>query len=204
MSAVSSTFLSTLLHALVEERHFALVEDLRFPTWENWQQIRYNLAAVIQFCWRPVMTSCRALFFVAPLVLLIVIAGCGGGSGGFDPNKVTVTVSPAAPTVPANGQVTLHATVGGCVNPSCIPSVQWSIAELQGSGAQCNWQGTTPPMPVGGPCLDGTIQGTDTPPALTVTYLAPSTSGTFHVVAEWDLISNPPIIKTGTAVITVP
>jgi hypothetical protein len=31
------------------------------------------------------MNSCRALFFVAPLVLLIVIAGCGGG--GFDPIK---------------------------------------------------------------------------------------------------------------------
>jgi hypothetical protein len=154
------------------------------------------------------MNWCRALFFIAPLVLLIVIAGCGGGGGGgFDPNKVTVTVSPAATTVAAGGQVTLHATVAGCVNPSCIPSVQWSIAEIQTngrSGAQCNWEGTTPPMPVDGPCLDGTIQGADNPLALTVTYLAPSTSGTFHVVAEWELISNPPIIKTGTAAITVP
>jgi len=41
------------------------------------------------------MTPCRALFFVAPLVLLIVIAGCGGGGARFDPNKVTVTVSPS-------------------------------------------------------------------------------------------------------------
>jgi hypothetical protein len=153
------------------------------------------------------MTSCRALFFVAPLVLLIVIAGCGGGGGGgFDPNKVTVTVSPAAATVAASGQVTLQATVGGCNNPSCIPSVLWSIAELPGLGGQCNWSGNTPPSPpVGGPCLDGTIKGADAVPLnLTVTYFAPSTSGTFHVVAEWDFISNPPIIKTGTAVITVP
>src|SRR5579864_9388753 len=30
MSAVSSTFLSTLLYALMEERHFALVDGLRF------------------------------------------------------------------------------------------------------------------------------------------------------------------------------
>ena len=30
MSAVSSRSLSTLLHALIEERHFALVDGLRF------------------------------------------------------------------------------------------------------------------------------------------------------------------------------
>src|SRR6266542_1843222 len=33
MSAMSSHSLSTQLHALVEERHFALVDGLRFPTW---------------------------------------------------------------------------------------------------------------------------------------------------------------------------
>ena len=32
MSAVSSSFSSTLQHALVEERHFALVDDLPVPT----------------------------------------------------------------------------------------------------------------------------------------------------------------------------
>ena len=32
MSAVSSTFSSTLLYALQEERHFALVDGLRIPT----------------------------------------------------------------------------------------------------------------------------------------------------------------------------
>ena len=32
MSAVSSSFLRTLLYALIEERHFALVDGLRFPT----------------------------------------------------------------------------------------------------------------------------------------------------------------------------
>jgi hypothetical protein len=152
------------------------------------------------------MNSCRALFFVAPLVLLIVIAGCGGGGGGFDPNKVTVTVSPAAATVAASGQVTLQATVGGCVNPSCIPSVSWSIAELPGLGGQCNWSGNTPPPPpVGGPCLDGTIKGADAQPSnLTVTYFAPSTSGTFHVVAVWQTFFNPIIVKQATSVITVP
>jgi hypothetical protein len=148
------------------------------------------------------MNSCRALFFVAPLVLLIVIAGCGGGGGGFDANKVTVTISPAAPTVAASGQVTLQATASG--TGSGTPLVQWSIAELQtngASGAQCNWLGTTPPA---GPCPDGTIQGADASPYTPVTYHAPSTSGTFHVVAVWQTFFNPIIIKQATSVITVP
>jgi hypothetical protein len=142
------------------------------------------------------MNSCRALFFVAPLVLLIVIAGCGGGGGGFDPNNVTVTVSPAAATVAANGQVTLQATVSGLCS-SCRPTVSWSIAELA-SGSQCNWMGTTPPA---GPCPDGTIQGAEAG-SLTVTYHAPSTSGTFHVVAQ-ELVTFT-ITKQATSVITVP
>ena len=148
------------------------------------------------------MNSFRALFFVAPFVLLIVIAGCGGG--GFHANNVTVTVSPAAATVAASGQVTLQATVHSLCS-GCVPAVTWTITELQtngASGSQCNWQGTTPPA---GPCPDGTIQGADAPSALTVTYDAPSTSGTFHVVAEWcDCLANPAIIKDGIAVITVP
>ncbi len=131
-------------------------------------------------------------------VLLIVIAGCGGSA--LDLNKVIVTVSPAAVTIPASSQVTLQATVTG--SPGA-PAVNWTIAELKingGSGAQCNWLGSTPPP---GPCPDGTIQGADASPALTVTYLAPSTSGTFHVIAEWSTAFSPVIIKDGTSVITV-
>jgi hypothetical protein len=147
------------------------------------------------------MNSYRA-FCVGSLVLLLVIAGCGGG--GFNENKVTVSVSPAAATVAASGQVTLQATVRGLCS-SCAPLVTWSIVELQtngASGSQCNWQGTTPPA---GACPDGTIQGADaTPVALTVTYHAPSASGTFHVTAEWcDCLANPPVVKDGTAAITV-
>jgi hypothetical protein len=37
MSAVSSTFSSTLLYALMEERHFALVDGLRVPTWARFE-----------------------------------------------------------------------------------------------------------------------------------------------------------------------
>jgi hypothetical protein len=133
---------------------------------------------------------------VGSLVLLIVIAGCGGSSS-VDPNNVTVAVSPSAVTIPASGQVTLQATVKGS---SAAPAMTWTIAELQtngGSGAQCNWSGTTPPA---GPCPAGTIQGADAS-SLAVTYLAPSTSGTFHVVAQ-DNVSFT-LVKNGTAVITV-
>src|SRR3954469_21785483 len=115
----------------------------------------------------------------APLLLLIVTAGCGG-SGGFNQNKVTVSVSPAAATVAASDQVTLQATVHGLCS-SCAPVLTWSILELQTNGAtgsQCNWQGTTPPS---GPCPDGTIEGADATPALSVTYHAAGAPGTFHV-----------------------
>jgi hypothetical protein len=141
------------------------------------------------------MNSCRA-FCVVPLILLVAMAGCGGGSS-FDPNNVTVTVSPPAATIPASGQVTLQATVKG--SPAA-PALTWSIAELQtngASGSQCNWSGATPPA---GPCPDGTIQGADAS-SLTVTYLAPSTSGTFHVVAQANVSLT--LVKDGTAVITV-
>jgi hypothetical protein len=37
MSAVSSTFWRTFLYALIEERHFALVAGLRFPTWARFE-----------------------------------------------------------------------------------------------------------------------------------------------------------------------
>ena len=134
---------------------------------------------------------------VSALIGLIVAASCGGGGGGFNPNDVTVSVSPASITIPAGGQTTLLATVHGLCS-SCAPSVLWSIAELQtngASGAQCNWSGNTQPL---GSCPDGTIEGADAVPALTVTYHAPSTSGTFHVTAEWSTLFNPVVAKDRT------
>lgn len=135
-------------------------------------------------------------FCAVPLVLLMAMAGCGGGSS-FDPNNVTVTVSPPAVTVPSNGQVTLQASVKG--SPAA-PALTWSIAELQTNGAtgsQCNWSGDTPPA---GPCPDGSIQGADAGSS-TVTYIAPSTSGTFHIVAQATVSLT--VVKDGQAVITV-
>jgi hypothetical protein len=133
---------------------------------------------------------------VESLVLMVVMSGCGGGSS-FDPNNVTVTVSPSAITIPPSGQATLQATVKG--SPAA-PALTWIISELQtngASGAQCNWSGTTPPA---GPCPDGSIQGADAG-SLTVTYLAPSTTGTFHIIAQDNVSLS--LVKMGTAVITV-
>jgi hypothetical protein len=144
------------------------------------------------------MNSRRALC-IGPLALLIVIAGCGGG-GGYNPNNVTVTVSPAAPTVPANGQVTLTATVNGLCS-TCVPTIQsWGIQEDPSNGSTCTF---VPPF---GPCPAGTIQEN---PAnlLTVTYFAPSTSGTYHVSATWYIpafFGAGSVTKVGTSVITVP
>lgn len=148
------------------------------------------------------MSSRRNCLLAASLILLIVVSGCGGSSSGFDPNNVTVSISPPTATVAEGGQVTLQATVSGC--SSCAPAVTWSIRELQtngASGAQCNWQSPTPPA---GPCPDGTIEEGGTPPFVTVTFHAPSSPGTIHIIAEWTLASNPPVTKDGTAAITTP
>jgi hypothetical protein len=139
------------------------------------------------------MNSHRALC-VGSIILLIVITGCGSGGSGFDPNNVKVTVSPAAVTVPANGQVTLHATVTGSGTVSGN-ALTWSFPEQTTS---CYWLDTPPT----GPCPDGTIQQVTVMDFQTVTYHAPSASGTFHVVAEWTLWGSP-VVKDGTSVITV-
>jgi hypothetical protein len=144
------------------------------------------------------------LFCVGSLVLIVVIAGCGGSGGGgstFGASNATVTVSPATVKIPTSDQVTLQATVKGTSNDANA-SVSWTIEELKtngASGAQCNWLGTTPPA---GPCPDGTIQGADAN-SLTVTYHAPSSLGTFHVDAETIVSLSPSILKDGTSVITV-
>ena len=145
------------------------------------------------------MNSCRALHLGA-LMSLMLMAGCGGGNNGSSPNNVTVAVSPMSVTIPANGEVTLQASIKG--SPG-TPSATWFIAELAingASGAQCNWSGTTQPA---GPCPDGTIEGADASSSLTVKYHAPSTAGTFHVTAQWSTAFNPVVVKDGTAVITV-
>lgn len=145
------------------------------------------------------MNSCGAICF-GSFVLLIVTAGCGGGSG-FDPNKVTVSIAPAAVTVPASGEVTLQATVKGTPNDATA-AVTWGIAEQKingGSGSECFWLDTPP----AGPCPDGTIQQAASGNFLTVMYHAPSSSGTFHVIAEWSTTFSPVVIKDGTSVITV-
>ncbi len=147
------------------------------------------------------MNSYRVLY-PGSLVLLMVITGCGTGNNSFDPNNVTVTVSPPAVTIPANGQVILQATVRGLCS-ACTVNIQlWSISENP-SGADCaTYVGITPP----GPCPAGTIQ-IPSGSALTVTYFAPSTPGTFHVNTEGEDFVNftgPPIAaKVGTLVVTL-
>jgi hypothetical protein len=131
------------------------------------------------------------------LVLMVVLAGCGGG--GYNANNVTVTVAPATATIPANGQMTLQATVNGNCS-GCAGSIYaWSVSE--NNGADCEWFTTQPD----GPCPGGTIQETAGGPSstLTVTYFAPSTSGTYHVVAGWSAGFGAPVSKDGTSVITV-
>jgi hypothetical protein len=159
--------------------------------------------------WCPLSGHCPSLHarcrdLCGLLVLLIVIAGCGGG-GGYNPNNVTVNVSPAVATVAENGQVPLQATVNGLCS-TCAPSIYlWYISENGASnGGICDWYNTPPTVS----CPAGTIQETAGPlsDTLTVTYYAPSTPGTYHVIAEWfdsGFFGSASTTKTGTAVITV-
>jgi hypothetical protein len=141
---------------------------------------------------------CRALCGLG--VLLIVITGCGFG-GGFNANNVAVAVSPAAVTIPADGQETLQATIRNDCS-GCQPLYSWTIAE--NGGTNCTWLTLLP----AGPCPGGTIQETAVPYGYpTVTYFAPSTAGTFHVTAEWEWGANifapPTVTKQGASAITV-
>jgi hypothetical protein len=134
-------------------------------------------------------------------VLLIVIAGCGGGPenlfGGPGPIP-TVTVSPSTVTMAVNTKVTLQASLKGqCAG--CLSFINsWTVAE--NNNALCLWGGVNDPPP--GPCPAGTIL--QNPPAgntLIVTYYAPDTPGTYHVTAEYDNLDAAP--SDGTSVITV-
>ena len=137
-------------------------------------------------------------------VLLIAIAGCGSGASGigFNPNNVTVSVSPPTAAILTNGQVPLQATVQG-LSSGYISSISFWIVAENPPGAECaTFVGIVPP----GPCPAGTVQLADGS-ELTVTYFAPSTPGTYHLSAQWDYSPNfngpPSVIKIGTSVITV-
>jgi hypothetical protein len=97
------------------------------------------------------MNSYRELCAIL-LVLMSTIVGCGGGGDGFDPNRVTVTVSPAAVTIPITDPLTLQATVKGLWS-TCVSTInEWRVTENNGS--PCTWF-DSPPL---GPCPGGTIE----------------------------------------------
>jgi hypothetical protein len=136
------------------------------------------------------MSSYRSACFTT-FVLVIFFAGCGGG-GPVPP--ATESLSPASPTVAANGQVPLVLTVKGLCGTCMLPGVIWGIEE---DGGGCNWT-STPPV---GPCPGGTIQitGSDVGISLTATYFAPSTPGTYHATAQAVLVG----VASATSTITV-
>jgi hypothetical protein len=143
----------------------------------------------------------RTLGSLLVLISLMAAAGCGTGSG-FNPNHVSVSVAPATATVPVNSPLPLQATVSGLCS-ACLSSINlWTVTENP-TGSDCaTFTGIQPP----GPCPAGTIQIADGS-ELTVTYIAPTTPGTYHVNGEWDdfvNFSGPPVAtKRGTSVITV-
>jgi hypothetical protein len=140
----------------------------------------------------------RAAYLQTAVLALLTVLGSGCGNGGYNAENVTVTVSPTTAMVPENGQQPLQATVNHFCS-GCTPQIEWSIAE--NSGLSCTWVDmNTPPL---GPCPGGTIQGQGSQGLISpnVIYVAPGSSGTFHVSAS-QLVSLTEV-ATGTSVITV-
>ena len=142
---------------------------------------------------------------VLSVALLSMLIATGYGESNKDlgfANRVTVSISPATASVAANSQVTLQATVNGLCSGCASDIFAWSISEdATEGGSACDWFDTPPTVS----CPAGTIQQTEgaSESTLTVTYHAPSTPGTYHVVAEWCDCLGSGIKKTGTSVISV-
>jgi hypothetical protein len=140
------------------------------------------------------------------LLAMLIATGCGetNKDKGFA-NNVTVSISPATVSIAASSQVTLQAMVSGLCSGCASDIFAWSISEdATEGGSACDWFDTPPVLYS---CPAGTIQQTEGTPSgstLTVMYHAPSTPGTYHVVAEWcDCVFTPVVKKTGTSVISV-
>ena len=120
----------------------------------------------------------RALFAcAAPLVL--VIAGCGGGSPSSNPTNPTFSISPATKTIDTNGQVQFTATL---TNGQPATNVNWVVTT-----------GTN----------DNTTLGQGTIDPASGLYIPPSalSKDSVQVQVQANLSTN--IYQTATAVITV-
>jgi hypothetical protein len=160
--------------------------------------MRSNRECSLLFFCRRQTVGLDCVFYAMAFALLTASAGCGGGNR-FNPNNVTVSVSPGTATISRGGQVSLQATIRG-LSSGYINS--WAITENPSDADCATYLGVVP----AGPCPAGTIQIANGS-GLTVTYFAPATPGTYHINAEWEDFDNfggPPIAtKTGTSVITV-
>lgn len=137
----------------------------------------------------------RRVLFLGPLACLIVFVG---SCGGYNVNDVTLTISPAAATIPKSSQIALVASVNKfCAG--CLPEIDWSIAENNGVNP-CLWQAGQTPPPTGS-CPGGTLQVQGFVNNTSVIYFSPSTAGTYHVTG-WQVVSFTSGVK-GTSVITV-
>jgi hypothetical protein len=165
-------------------------------------RLRLPITAVLS------VTNVRLGLFLASIALLLPTVACGGG--GWDPNNVVVTLSPASATVASGAQISLQATVTGLPSDGGNPALTWAIVELQSAGstgAQCNWRGSSTPQAPS--CPDGTIElpmPTDLakgPNTTTAIYHASGSTGTFHVIVNWSTGFTPAITKSATSTITV-
>ena len=121
----------------------------------------------------------RALFACAAPVMLI-IAGCGGGSPSSNPSNPTFSISPATATIDTNGQVQFTATL---TNGQPATNINWAVTT-----------GNNDTTTLGNGAFTSTTSGLYYPPSAL-------SRDSVQVQVQANLTSN--AFQTATAVVTV-
>lgn len=123
----------------------------------------------------------RPALFLLAFASLAAMLCCGGASDLPHSSQVTLTITPAAATIPANGTVDLQGTVVGLSSPT-LDWWQQDHHDAMGINGSQNCDHLTDPVLIPG-CRFGYLTGSGMIQAASAvaTYHAPPTPGTYHV-----------------------
>ncbi len=125
----------------------------------------------------------RPALFLLALASLASLLSCGGASDLPHSSEVTLTITPAAATIPVNGSIDLQGNVVGLSNPT-LDWWQQDHHDATGiNGSQdCDYVRQVTPY-ILSTCTAGYLTGPGMVNAATSTevYHAPSTPGTYHI-----------------------
>ena len=128
------------------------------------------------------MGPMRKLQFRCLACLLLFMTNCGG----YDSERLSITLSPNAATIPVSSSSDFHAN--GTFGKYTF--INWTVAEAASLGVSCTVQVTPPEPPPAPPPACTQTGGWISVPFSTgfiastnVTYHSPSTPGTYHIDA---------------------